>query len=102
MKVRSKAKYLDHIVHDSWCLKKDVIRHAETHMKSLESASIIYDTRKNLTLDYINNDDKFLSLTNGCQGEIAIIKKFDINDISIISLTKDNFQERVFKLMLVY
>lgn len=44
----------------------------------------------------------FLSLTNGCQGEIAIIKKFDINDISIISLTKDNFQERVFKLMLVY
>ena len=102
MKVRSKAKYLDHIVHDSWCLKKDVIRHAETHMKSSESTSIIYDTRKNLTLDCINNDDKFLSLTNGCQGEIAIMKKFDINDISIISLTKDNFQERVFKLVLVY
>ena len=35
-------------------------------------------------MSFNENDDKSLSLAYGCQVDIAIIKKFDINDISII------------------
>lgn len=44
---------------------------------------------------------KCLSLVNGCQDQIAIIRNFDVNGISIISLRKENFAETVFTLMLV-
>ena len=51
---------------------------------------------KKCLYDFNNNDDKFLSLAYGSQDGTAIIKKFDINVISIISLIN------VFILMLVY
>ena len=53
-------------------------------------------------MNFNSIDDKFLSLAYGCQGDIAIIRKFDINSMPIISLRKDNFTDRVFTLMLAY
>lgn len=85
---------------DVW--KNDVIGFTETQMKLSDSASRIDDLLKAFNMNFNNNDDKFLNLPYGCQDDIAIIKKFDINGISIINLRKDNFTERVFTLMLVY
>ena len=53
-------------------------------------------------MNFNSIDDKFLILAYGCQGDIVIIRKFDINGMSIISLRKDNFTDRVFTLMLAY
>ena len=39
---------------------------------------------------------------NGYQDNVNIIRKFDINTISIISLRKNDFTDWVFALMLVY
>lgn len=40
-------------------------------------------------MNFNNNNNKFLSLAYGCQDNIAIIRKFDINGISITNLRKD-------------
>ena len=48
-----------------------------------------------------NNTDNFLSLAFECEDDIAIIGKFDINVISIISFRKYNSTYRVLTLMLV-
>ena len=48
-----------------------------------------------------SNTDNFLSLAYECWDDIAIIGKFDINVISIISLRKYNSTYRVLTLMLV-
>ena len=41
---------------------------------------------KRLNMNFNNNYDQILSLALECQDYIVIIKKFDINSISIISL----------------
>lgn len=90
------------IVRDCRCLKNDVIGFTETQMKPSDSISIVDDTLKNFYMNFNNNNDKFLSWAYGSQDGIAIIKKFDINVMSIISLKKDNFTDCIFILMLVY
>ena len=40
-------------------------------------------------MNFNNNNNKFLSLAYGCQDNIDIIRKFDINGISITNLRKD-------------
>ena len=57
---------------------------------------------KDSNMIFNNNDNEFLSLAYGSQYDIAIIRKFEINDTSIISLKKDNFTALVFTAMLVY
>lgn len=44
----------------------------------------------------------FFSLAYGCQDDIAVIRKFDINGLFIISFRKDNFTARFFTLMLIF
>ena len=57
---------------------------------------IHFDPPCKTTYSYQNN------LIYGCQDNVTIIWKFDINGISIISLWKDSFSERVFTSPLVY
>ena len=79
------------------------IAFAETQMKPLDSASIIDGTQKDFDMNFNDKDNKFLSLVYRCQDGITVIKKSDINDLSIICLRKDNITDRCFfKLMLVY
>ena len=47
-------------------------------------------------MNFNNNVNKFLSLDYGCQDDIAITRKFDINGTSLVSLKKDSFLELVF------
>ena len=51
-------------------------------MKLPSSTFIIEDTPKDYKMNISNIDNKFLSLAYGCQDDIAIIRKFDINSIS--------------------
>ena len=60
-------------------------------MKLLDSTSIIDDTLKNFNMNF-----------SGYQDNVKIIRKFDINAKSIISLRKNDFTDWVFALMLVY
>lgn len=41
---------------------------------------------KDFNMNFGNSEDKFLDLDNGCENHIVIIRKFDINRISMISL----------------
>lgn len=41
------------------------------------------------------NEDMFLSFAYGCQYDIVILRKLEINDISIICLRKERLTERV-------
>ena len=97
--VRSWGKHIHDIVHDCRNLRNVICR---THMKPLDSGSIIDETWKDFDLNFDNKDNKFLSLVYRCQGDIAFIKKLNIDCPSIISLRRDSFLDRVFTLMLVY
>ena len=57
-------------------------------LKPSDSISIIDCTLKDFNTNFNKNDDKFLSFTYGWQDDIAIIRKFDINGIFIISFRK--------------
>ena len=41
---------------------------------------------KDFNMNFGNSEGKFLDLDNGCENHIVIIRKFDINRISMISL----------------
>ena len=91
--VRSWGKHIHDIVHDCRNLRNVICR---THMKPLDSGSIIDETQKDFDLNFDNKDNKFLSLVYRCQGDIAFIKELNIDCLSIISLRKDSFIDRVF------
>ena len=46
--------------------------------------------------------NKFLSLVYGCRNDVAVLIKFDTNEVSITSFKKHAFADRIFTLMLVY
>ena len=71
-------------------------------MKPSNSTSVVNDTLKSFNENFNSNDDKLLTLAYGCQDDIAIIWKFNINGISTISSWKESFSEYVFRLPLVY
>ena len=55
-------------------------------IKPSDSTFIIDDTLKDFNLNFkIRFDNQFLNLAHGCKDDIVIIRKFDINNISIIS-----------------
>ena len=70
-------------------------------MKPSGSTSIIYDMLKDYNMNF-NNNGKSLCLAYEHQDDIAVIRKFGINGISMISFRKDNFTERIFTLMIVH
>ena len=53
-------------------------------------------------INFSDNENKFLSLAYGCRNYVAVLNKFDGNAVSILSLKKHTFTDRVFTLMLVY
>ena len=95
------VNYVNDIVHECRSLKSDVTGFSETQIKSSDSTSRIDEQLNDLNINFNNNDDKFFSLAFGCQHVFVMKKMFDINGMSIISLGKDKFIERVFELMLV-
>lgn len=70
-------------------------------MKPSGSTSIIYDMLKDYNMNF-NNNGKSLCLAYEHQDDIAVIRKFGINGISMTSFRKDNFTERIFTLMIVH
>ena len=52
-------------------------------------------------INFNNNENKFLSLAYG-RRNVAVFNKFNANGVSISSLKKHAFADRVFTLMLVY
>ena len=73
----------------------------ETQIKPSDFTSIIDDTLKDFNMSFNNNYEKSLNLLYGCQDDAVIIRKFDIDGITIISLKKVHFTNRVFTLILV-
>ena len=55
-------------------------------MKPSDSKSIIDDIIKDskLSLNNNNNKDKLFSLAYGCRDDIATIRKFDLNGLSML------------------
>ena len=73
----------------------------ETQIKPSDFTSIIDDTLKDSNMSFNNSYEKSLNLLYGCQDDAVIIRKFDIDGITIISLKKVHFTNRVFTLILV-
>ena len=80
------AKNVSSIVHNRRFLENDVIRYNKTQMKPSGSTSRRDKELKDFNMNFGNSEDKFLDLDNGCENHIVIIRKFDINSISMISL----------------
>ena len=80
------AKNVSSIVHNCRFLENDVIRYNKTQMKPSGSTSRRDKELKDFNMNFGNSEDKFLDLDNGCENHIVIIRKFDINRISMISL----------------
>lgn len=80
------AKNVSSIVHNRRFLENDVIRYNKTQMKPSGSTSRRDKELKDFNMNFGNSEDKFLDLDNGCENHIVIIRKFDINRISMISL----------------
>ena len=54
------------------------------------------------TVNFNNNENKFIGLAYGPKIDVAILNYFDVNGLSIFSFKKNSFPNRVFTLMLVY
>lgn len=80
------AKNVSSIVHNRRFLENDVIRYNKTQMKPSGSTSRRGKELKDFNMNFGNSEGKFLDLDNGCENHIVIIRKFDINRISMISL----------------
>ena len=52
-------------------------------------------------INFNNNENKFLSLAYG-RRNVPVFNRFNANGVSILSLKKHAFADRVFTLMLVY
>ena len=59
------------------------------------------ETLNLFNINFNNNENKFLSLAYG-RRNVAVFNKFNVNGVSILSLKKHTFADRVFTLMLVY
>ena len=51
---------------------------------------------------HYDSEDKFLSLVYGCRNNVAVLEKFDTNEVFIFSFKKHDFADRIFTLILVY
>ena len=60
-----------------------------------DSTSIVDEILNDLNMNFNNNDEEFLSLAYWCQDNAAVIRKFDGNNTSIISLEKACFHINV-------
>ena len=98
--VRSIPRHVDDILSDNRIINNDIIGFTETQIKSSDSTSKIIETLN--VLNFINNEIKFLNLAYGRRNDVAVLNKFDANEVSILSFKKHAFADRIFTLMLVY
>ena len=60
------------------------------------------ETLNFFSVNFNNNDNKFLTLGYGCRNDVALLDKFDANEVSILNFKKHAFTDRVFTLVLVH
>ena len=84
MNVRSLAKHAIDIKNDCRILRNNLVRFTETQIKMSDSTEFISEKLQNFQMHYNNNINKFSSLAYGCQHNISILSKFDINSISAV------------------
>ena len=92
----------DDIVKEDRITNNDIIGFTKSQINQSDSTRKIIETFNFFNIDFNNNKCKFLSLAYGCKNDAAVLDKFDANGVSILSLTKHAFADRVFTLMLVY
>ena len=79
-------------------MNNDIIGFTDPQVRPSDSTCKIIET-----LNFYNNKNKFYSLAYGCRNDIAILNKFDANEVSILFFKKHTFfANRVFTLMLIY
>ena len=79
-------------------MNNDIIGFTDPQVRPSDSTCKIIET-----LNFYNNKNKFYSLAYGCGNDIAILNKFDANEVSILFFKKHTFfANRVFTLMLIY
>ena len=99
--VRSLPRHVDDIVSDKRIINNN-IRFTETQIKPSDSTCKIIETLNVFNFNFNNNENKFLSLAYVCRNDLAVLKKFDANGVSILSFKKHAFVDRVLTLMLLY
>ena len=96
------SRHVDDIVSDNRIKNNDIVGFTEAQIKPSDSTCKIIETFNLFKINFSNNENKFLSLAYGCRNYVAVLNKFDGNAVSILSLKKHTFTDRVFTLMLVY
>lgn len=76
-------------------LSESVAGSRKCDKKLLKSVTDIENCNSYYKNETKKNEDKFLSLAYGCKYDIVILRKLEINGISIICLRKGRLTERV-------
>ena len=100
--VRSFPRHVDDIASDNRIINNEIIGFTETQIKPSDCTSKIIETLNFFNINFNNNEDKILSLAYGCRNDVASLKKFYANGLSVVCFKKHAFVDRVFTLMLVY
>ena len=94
--VRSLLKHLEDTVSDDRIINNDIIGFTITQINLLDSTFKIIKTLIMFSiLILIKNENKFLSLANGCRNDVDFSDKFDVNRVSIFSFKEHAFANKV-------
>ena len=83
-------------------MNNDIIGFIETQVKPSDSTSRIIEALNDFNIKLNNNENKFLILAYGCRNDGVVLKKIDANRVSISSLKKNAFSDKILTLMLAY
>ena len=83
-------------------MNNDIIGFIETQVKPSDSTSRIIETLNDFNIKLNNNENKFLILVYRCRNDGVVLKKIDANRVSILSLKKHAFADKILTLMLAY
>ena len=102
LNVRSLTKHVSDLANDYRILNNDIVGFTETQVKAVDSTESVNKLLHDFHMYYNNNDNKYLSLAYGCKESILVLRRFDINGVSILSFKKNYFSTNIFTMMLLY
>ena len=94
--MRLLSRHVDGIASDNIITKTDVIRFTETQIRLSDSTCKIIGT-----LNFFNKiENNLLRLACGCRNNVAVLRIFDANEVSVLSFKKYAFADEAFTLKL--
>ena len=86
--VRSLSRHVDHTVSDNRIINNDIIVFTETQSNPSDSTCKIIKTLILLNINFNKSENKFSCLAYRRRNDVAVLSKFDANELSGLRLKK--------------